>query len=187
MGNQDDDMGQDKPQTNVDNILNKIKNHRIVSVAIVVGVIIISIATFIKSIEDISGVLTRSAPTARIYNFSACTKPCNGTNSTHTFPAQTKTIYFQWYFENIPVNSEYTRIWSMKGSEWVRYECSWPGPQTGLEDKVKLANPSGLQSGVWELTILIDKQVMLNETITVEGTWVDWYPQGVIPNCYGLK
>jgi hypothetical protein len=180
-------MNKDKPLTNVDKILEKIKNHPVISVIIVIGIIISAIATFTKSIQDITNLVPHPTSPPKIYNFSSCTKPCNGTNATYTFPERTKTIYFQWYYENIPINSKYVRIWSMNGSEWVRYECNWPGPPSGLDDKVKLSNPSGLQSGTWELTILIDEQVVLHEKIVVEGTWNDWYPQGVIPNCYGLK
>ena len=75
----------------------------------------------------------------------------------------------------------------MDGVEWVRYECKWPGPISGLDDKVKLSNPDGLQSGRWDLTILINEQIILKEQVMIEGDWLDWYPPGVIQNCYGLQ
>ena len=128
----------------------------------------------------------------RIYNFSACYAKCNGMNSIRTFPKKTKRIYFQWYYENIPVNAEYKRIWRSKykdgdWQEWARYECVWPGPETGLDDRVVLSEPDGLRSGDWQVIIEVNGTELLNEEFTVKGNW-DYFDsvREVIHNCYGL-
>lgn len=119
----------------------------------------------------------------RIYDFSACLQPCNGANTMSTFPQGSTKIYAQWNYENIPAGVEYIRAWAMNGQEWVRYSCIWPGPQTGI-DTVTLTEPKGLYSGTWEMTIIVNGQVLLEEQIQVEGDWTYWDPAGSFDTCY---
>ena len=121
----------------------------------------------------------------RIYNFSACKTPCDGSNATDTFPEFTSKIHLQWNYENIPVGAHYVRIWKSNGDEWVRYDCTWPGPESGVDIVPALSEPSGLRSGIWEVTISVNDQVLLREQLFVEGNWSHFDPAGVINRCYG--
>jgi hypothetical protein len=121
-----------------------------------------------------------------MFDFQACLEPCNGFNSPINFPERTTRIYVQWRYEYIPIHSRYIRIWSQGGREWVRYECEWPNNSSGTE-KVTLTEPDGLHSGEWLLTVLINNQVLLSETIDVLGNWNYWSPAGYFNTCYGKR
>lgn len=131
-------------------------------------------------------------PTARldsiIYGFLVCVEPClaDGSNATRTFPGGITEIYAWWNYENIPVGAHYVRAWTMDGREWVRYDCIWPGPETGA-DEITLSEPGGLHSGTWEVTITVNNSVLLREQLVVEGTWDYWFPAGTFNTCYGKK
>jgi hypothetical protein len=131
---------------------------------------------------------TIQARAPRIYNFFVCSQPCDetGANASRTFPGGIKKIYARWSYENIPVGAQYTRAWTMDGQEWVRYNCTWPGPETGV-DTVTLTEPDGLHSGTWEVTIAIDGVTLLREQIVVEGNWTFWTPAGEFNTCYGKR
>lgn len=113
--------------------------------------------------------------TPRIFGFSACPEPCDGTNATKILPGGIQKIYAQWFYENIPIGSEYVRTWKSNGEVWVSYTCAWPGPTAGIVT-VPLNEPVGLRSGTWEITITIDGTVLLQEQIQVNGTWDKWKP-----------
>ena len=74
----------------------------------------------------------------------------------------------------------------MNGNEWIRYECTWPGPPDGV-DEITLTEPDGLHSGNWMVTIMIDYEIALQESIWIEGDWDYWSPVGVMNSCYGKK
>ena len=118
------------------------------------------------------------------FDFSACQEPCNGNNSTKSFPGAIKNIYVQWNYENIPFGAEYVRSWAMDEKEWIRYECSWNGSESG-QDSVILSEPKGLHSGTWELTISVAGKTLLKEQIYISGNWDYWDPAGTLHNCYG--
>ncbi|HLE29653.1 MAG TPA: serine/threonine-protein kinase [Anaerolineales bacterium] len=124
--------------------------------------------------------------TPRFYAFMACARPCDGTNSTRAFPERITKLHLQWRYENVPVGTHYVRAWTMTGQEWVRYDCTWPGPATGI-DNVTLSEPDGLHSGVWEVTIALDGVVYMREQVIVEGNWTFWSPAGVFGTCYGKR
>ena len=128
-------------------------------------------------------------PPLRIYDFHACLEPCleSGANAVRVFPEKHRTIYVQWRYENIPIGAHYIRTWSMDGREWVRYECSWPGPEDGLEEQVTLTEPDGLHSGEWVATISVDGDILLSERIWIEGDWDFWEPAGYFDTCYGKR
>lgn len=121
----------------------------------------------------------------RIHGFAACQEPClaGGSNATRTFPGGATRIYAQWNYENIPTGARYIRTWTWNSQEWVRYECAWPGPASGI-DTVSLREPDGLRSGNWEVTISVNGTVLLQEQVMVEGNWSYWYPAGVFNACY---
>jgi serine/threonine protein kinase len=125
----------------------------------------------------------------RIYAFLACLEPCrkNGANDSRFFSEKQRKIYVHWRYENIPIGAHYIRRWTMNGKEWVRYECSWPGPENGLEENVTLTEPDGLHSGEWVITISIDGDILLREKIWIEGDWDFWVPAGYFDSCYGKK
>ena len=56
----------------------------------------------------------------RIYDFQACSEPCDGSNAEKIFPQKIERIYTTWKYENIPAGAHYVRTWSMDGREWVR-------------------------------------------------------------------
>ncbi len=123
-------------------------------------------------------------PTPRMYNFNTCKEPCNGNNSISTFPSGITRIYLEWDYENIPYGADYIRKWTMDGREWIKYDCTWTGSENGRES-VKLTEPKGLHSGTWELTVIVDGTVLLNEQITVSGNGDYWDPAGTLNSCYG--
>ena len=139
----------------------------------------------------VAATLTAAAPTAtplpRIYNFAACLELCtvDHANARRSFPEGVKKIYLEWNYENLPVGARYTRVWTLQDQgEWVRYQCTWPGPPTGM-DKITLSEPDGLHSGAWEVTIRVNDVVLLREQIVVEGHWDYWFYAGVFTSCYG--
>lgn len=129
-------------------------------------------------------VLIEPTPQPRITKFATCLQPCNGTNSTKVFPEGIRKIYASWNYKNIPVGAHYVRYWAMEGREWVRYDCYWPGPDSG-HSEVELSEPDGLHSGTWTVSIIVNDEVLLSENIKVEGNWDYWYPVGVINSCFG--
>jgi serine/threonine protein kinase len=122
------------------------------------------------------------------YNFMACPSNCrqDGSNATRVFPEGTTKLYLQWSYANVPVGAHYVRRWSMQGNEWVRYDCTWPGPINGT-DTITLTEPDGLHSGSWEVTITVNEVVILREQIEVLGNWTYWSPAGTFLTCYGKK
>ena len=129
-------------------------------------------------------VIPTSAPTPRIHNFSACKDPCNGSNATITFPSAITRIYLQWDYENIPYGAHYVRKWMMNGREWIKYDCTWTKSENG-RDSVELTEPKGLHSGTWQLSIMVDNTVLINEQINISGDWDYWDPAGTLTSCYG--
>jgi hypothetical protein len=68
----------------------------------------------------------------------------------------------------------------------VRYTCTWPGPAGGV-DNVTLVEPDQLHSGMWEVTITVDGQVLMREQVQVEGNVTYWYNAGQFDSCYGRR
>jgi hypothetical protein len=134
------------------------------------------------------GRLYFAQPEARFYNFSACREKCleDASNASTSFSEKTKKVHLRWNYENVPEGGRYVRRWSMNGKEWVRYECIWPGPVAGV-DEITLTEPDGLHSGLWEIEISINNQVLLQDSLFVEGNWTFWEPAGVFYTCYGKK
>lgn len=121
-------------------------------------------------------------------NFYTCVGPClaDGSNDQGYFAERSEIIYFQFEFENFPQGASYTRWWTRNGVEWARYQCAWPGPESGLE-QITLTEPNGLASGTWQVTITIDGVIVLQETLVVQGTWNYWDPAGFFSACYGKR
>lgn len=119
----------------------------------------------------------------RFFNFKACPDLCNGSNEKLTFPEGTKHINVQWSYENVPLGSLYVRSWSLDGNTWIRYSCRWDEASTG-SDSVNLKEPKGLHSGTWIVTITVNGQEFLRETIVVEGNETYWDPGGEKYTCH---
>lgn len=134
--------------------------------------------------EEPNLIPTAIETTARIYDFSACQRSCNGNNSAFTFSSPIATIYIEWSYENIPHGASYVRKWSMNGREWIKYDCIWTGNENG-RDSVKLTEPKGLHSGTWELTIIVNGEILLSEQISISGNSDYWDPAGTLNSCYG--
>jgi serine/threonine protein kinase len=117
-----------------------------------------------------------------------CLEPClaDGSNAVTSAPAGINQIYLRWTYENFPVGADYVRRWTSNGEEWVRYQCLWPGPASGV-DEVPLTEPDGLRSGVWEVTILLNDDIVVQEQLTITGNWTFWFPAGVFDTCYGRR
>jgi hypothetical protein len=117
-----------------------------------------------------------------------CLEPClaDGSNAVNVAPQGVSQIFVHWTYENFPVGAEYVRRWTNNGEEWVRYQCLWPGPTSGVDD-VPLTEPEGLRSGEWEVSILLDDEVVVQEQLTVTGGWTFWFPAGVFNTCYGRR
>jgi hypothetical protein len=128
------------------------------------------------------------APTPDFYGFQACTKPCNqsGAIITNEYPEGATAISFQWSYTNIPTNAHYIRAWYMDGQEWVRYECTWPGPSDGVYAG-SLTEPGGLHSGTWQVEIYVDGWLRMKEQVYVNGNWTYWSPAGTFNTCTGIK
>jgi tRNA A-37 threonylcarbamoyl transferase component Bud32 len=122
-------------------------------------------------------------PLPRMFGFSACAQACDGTNASRTFVGGSTRIYATWSYDNIPVGAAYERTWSVAGNRWIRYSCTWPGPTSGV-DSVSLREPGQLFSGIWELTITVNGQILLREQIVVEGNVTYWAPAGELATCY---
>lgn len=130
---------------------------------------------------------TDPPPAPQVWDFAACqSQPCSEGNATRTFPEAARKIYLHWRFKNIPSGAHYVRRWTMDGNEWVRYDCTWSGAETGSAD-IDLTEPDGLHSGTWEVTITVDGVELLREQVVVEGNWNFWTPAGVFGTCYGKK
>ena len=117
-----------------------------------------------------------------------CMEACapDGSNATTTFPGASTRIYTHWQYQDIPVGSHYERIWTNQGDLWAHYDCTWPGPSSGV-DTVTLTDPAGLRSGIWEVTIRVDGQVAMQEQITLTGNVQRWSPAGYFDSCYGKR
>ncbi len=155
----------------------------------------------IFNLNDVTGVSTapptpvpptetpvKAPATPRVYSFYACAQLCqeNGANSTRNFTGGAKIIYARYNFEKFPIGAKYTRRWTMNGNEWVRYNCAWQGPESGI-DTLKLTEPDGLRSGTWEISITLNDITIFRETITVDGNWNYWSPAGTFNSCYGIR
>lgn len=128
-----------------------------------------------------------ATPQPRGDNFRACLEPCaaNRSNARWSMPAAVTKVHIAYDYSGISVGAHYQRIWQVVGrGEWVRYDCIWPGPSDGTVE-VTLTEPNGLNSGEWEMSIVVDGVVILRESFVVAGDWNAWYPAGVFPTCFG--
>jgi hypothetical protein len=127
-------------------------------------------------------------PDPQASNFYTCLTNCQSDGSNHqtSFPEKIEIIYFQFAFTEFPVGAPYSRAWYKDGAEWVRYDCYWPGPEEGIEN-ITLTDPLGLPSGTWNLVVTINGEQVLNESLTIQGSWSQWSPPGHFTSCYGKR
>lgn len=129
-----------------------------------------------------------SLPEPKAENFHTCTTEClsDGSNSQDTFASMIEIVYFTYDYEDFPTKAPYTRTWTKDGMLWAKYSCLWPGPETGT-DRITLTEPLGLASGEWKVVITVNGEEVLNETITIEGSYNFWSPPLYFNACYGKK
>jgi hypothetical protein len=119
------------------------------------------------------------SPLPEIYNVHFCDRPCEeiGAVRISSAPEKTKMIYVQWSYRNMREGMKYTRVWSMDGREWIRYECTWQGPEEGMFN-IALKEPMGLHSGTWVMTTTTEDRVLTEASIPILGDYDYWDPAG---------
>ena len=129
-----------------------------------------------------------SLPEPEAHNFYTCSAEClaDGSNSQDSFPSMIDTVYFTYDYEEFPLKAPYTRTWTKDGKLWAKYACLWAGDESGT-DKITLTEPAGLASGEWNVVITVNGEEVLNETITIEGSYSFWSPPLYFNSCYGKK
>ncbi len=127
-----------------------------------------------------------STPLPLAQDFQACETPCNGKNSSEVFSEKAKRIYAQFNYENFQKGDQYVRIWSLNGKEWIRYSCDWDGPVSGTE-VLTFKESKGLDSGIWEITVFVNDEVVLKDEISINGNWEYWDPAGTFYTCHSTN
>lgn len=129
-----------------------------------------------------------SLPKPEAHNFYTCTTEClaDGSNSQDNFPSMTEIIHFTYDYQGFPLKAPYIRTWTKDGVLWAKYSCLWAGDEAGT-DKITLTEPAGLASGEWNVVITVNGEEILNETITIEGSYSFWSPPLYFNSCYGKK
>lgn len=112
--------------------------------------------------------------------FYVCREKCNpdGSNSIFRTPAYTSKVYFRFVYENIPQGAHVIRRWTSNGEEWIRYDCYWDLPSSGVFE-----NPmydKSLRSGTWDYEMYVEDQLILYGSFLVEGDDTYFAPQGLI-------
>lgn len=127
-----------------------------------------------------------ASPAPWASQFRVCTGACATTDALkwgESLPERTTTAYATFDYENIPRGAHYTRIWRHAGrGEWIRYECDWPGPSSGTQE-LRLREPRGLHSGIWEVEVQVDGFPILVEQVLVDGSHTYWDPVGAVNGC----
>jgi hypothetical protein len=119
-------------------------------------------------------------------DFIICLEKCTGFNSVRTLPAKITEIYAQWNYSNVPPNAEYERTWLLGTEVWVEYSCVWDGPSEGVE-RISLTEEKGFRSGMWTMTIAVNGEEVMRQTIYIEGNWDYWAPAGEFDFCPASK
>ncbi len=147
-----------------------------------------SLSTLIPTEPDPSAVETpfsqEAYPEPTIYNFATCPSPCLSdlSNRQTTFPERTERLYLRLDYAWIPPGADYIRLWKNGGQEWVRYQCKWDGPESGVFE-TDIREPAGLRSGEWTMEIHVNGQLVAQESFTVQGNYSYWVPAGTINRC----
>jgi hypothetical protein len=170
------------------NVLDQFQDPPVISWFIIVGISVIAIGQFINAIKEFTPFISPSPmPGTRIFAYAACPdEPCTDANAHFNYPKATTKFYLSWKFEIKPINSHFVRIWNSDDEEWVKSDCSWPGPVNGEAGVAPLIEPGGFLSGSWVMTIDITNEVASrSEPITVEGDHDYWVPvHEPVHSCY---
>ena len=121
-------------------------------------------------------------PVQEIYDIHFCDKPCGDVGSSRISSAleRAERFYVGWSYRGMTQGLRYSRIWSMNGNEWIRYDCVWKGQEQGAFTVI-LREPKGLRSGSWTVTFLVEGQQVAQASIYVEGNYDYWDPAGLQP------
>ncbi len=133
-------------------------------------------------------VVATMRPEPRAFGFRACGVNCAPGVDTRVYPAGTTAVQTEWAYENVDPGSNYQRIWTnlARGEEWVRYDCTWDGPPSGVQN-ITLQEVDLLHSGFWQVQVIVEGQELLRERIFIEGDVDYWCAPGVVRACSGTK
>lgn len=116
----------------------------------------------------------------RVRNLRFCDVSCSEPDASElsTLSAGSRELHVSWEYEDMQVDTPYTRTWLSEGEKWVEYsDCVWQGPEDGTMNVV-LREPGGLRSGQWVLLITVDDQPQSVGWIDVKGDHDFWEPAG---------
>ncbi len=118
----------------------------------------------------------------RITGFTFCDRPCDqpGAVSLTQFPARVEQVFMSFDYEGMSQGLRYSRVWTMEGEQWVRYDCVWGGPERGTY-YLKLWDVDGLRSGTWVVTITIEGSGTFQSSVDIAGSYDFWDPAGHLP------
>ncbi|MBE2223801.1 MAG: protein kinase [Anaerolineae bacterium] len=107
----------------------------------------------------------------RMWNARFCMSTClnDGSNAVYSLPANSTQVFVKWEYENVPVGAAYTRSWRSNGDLWVVYDCAWNGPVSGTDEIRLWDREVGLRAGEWEMTVTVNGETVLQDSIIVEG------------------
>ncbi len=115
-------------------------------------------------------------------NFRFCAAPCDspGAHQQSSFPEGVQKIYVRWNYSGMKQGISYGRAWFNRGQNWINYQCTWHGPESGSQEIV-LQEPGGLRSGVWDVVITVQDVEAARASVNVAGSFGFWDPAGVQP------
>jgi serine/threonine protein kinase len=119
-----------------------------------------------------------SLPRPRMWNAAFCSSYCldDGSNVVYSLPERSSEVFIRWNYENVPFGAEYTRSWTSNEEPWVIYSCAWDGPTTGVERIHLWDTEVGLRSGEWKVKVTVNGEILLEESIFVQGNYNEFIP-----------
>jgi formylglycine-generating enzyme required for sulfatase activity/tRNA A-37 threonylcarbamoyl transferase component Bud32 len=129
--------------------------------------------------EQSAAVTPTRATAPRLTNFRFCDRPCSQAEARTltVFPERVAEIYFSWEYSGMSPGLEYVRTWSSNGEEWVRYNCRWRGPESGVFEG-RLWDQDGLRSGEWTVKVTVPGGFAFSQSVRIEGSYTFWKPAG---------
>lgn len=115
------------------------------------------------------------------HNFGAVGGACDSATA-ESLAGGIKKVCVSFDYHNIPPGASVVREWNFLGTDrsqrllWVRYECAWDKPVHGRFE-VDLREPGGLHSGIWEMSVLVDGEMVLRGEVDIPGSVTTWLPE----------
>ncbi len=109
-----------------------------------------------------------------------CDRPCGDVGAVRISSTSEKVdrIYASWSYRGMTPGLRYSRVWSINGNEWVRYDCIWQGAAEGTFNLPALFEVGGFRSGTWVVTFYLGGEQVAQGSILVEGNHNYWAPAG---------